>query len=875
MKIMNEYTYSHLKKNKRYSISILIAIIIASSLLCSLCIFVYSIWDGKVNTAIKRTGYWQGELAESISGDKFKYIRENPDVDTIMVKGNWVTAKLSNTKRPYLLLRDANKEFWDNMNFKDGVIEGRLPEKSGEIVVSKLFFIDNPSYKVGDEVNLPKGNRMLDNEVLDTQSYKREGETFKELGSSSYTIVGELDISGISAFPGYIAMGYLDVKDIKPKDELTVYMNFKNSRKIYDELPKVAEDVGLDKDSNGEYKLTYNTQLLNLYGISNKGDTNLQFILIAAIAIIMVTLVIGSFVLIIYNAFALSANSRIKELSILKSLGATPKQIKYSVIFEGFLLWLIQLPIGLIIGYAFSYSVLSKVNEILSITEGYSNIKVCFSYIIVLFYIITSLLTVLISAYIPARKVAKISAISGIVQNYEKIKIRKRKMLCANIFGIEGELASSQFRANKKSLRTAILSLAICFVLITSYVSIIAIYNKADSKNDSEISHDVTIDINTTDEPNEEMINKIVSMPESKDSVIKREVRTSTYVRESQESNEFSKLGGFSKVDYRFNVSKQEDEYRIIVNLVGLSDESFKKYCKDIGTDYEQYYKEGTLKGVLINETFCVNPDSNKAEKIPLLNVQNNSSLCLYEKIEDDMDVDNKFNIQIGCVTNKTPCNLGGGRYSLSLVIPMNNYKEIVKKFAPNRILESSKMTINLLVGDETSAKVKDEVSRICNSYLGSEDFNVSTLLEEKAHKELVQSAIKVAVSAVAIMIGIIGIFNTFSIVSNNMRLRKREFAMLRSVGLTPKGLNKIFTLEGMFFAFKPILISLPFIAIICYCMIRLSGIELYEFIQVIPIISILFYSLFIIAAIFSAYYISSRKVKRSNLAEDMKDEII
>ncbi|WP_242874915.1 MULTISPECIES: FtsX-like permease family protein [Clostridium] len=58
----------------------------------------------------------------------------------------------------------------------------------------------------------------------------------------------------------------------------------------------------------------------------------------------------GTFILIIYNAFLLSANIRIKELSILKSLGATPKQIKYSVIYKGFLLWIIQLPIGLIVG---------------------------------------------------------------------------------------------------------------------------------------------------------------------------------------------------------------------------------------------------------------------------------------------------------------------------------------------------------------------------------------------------------------------------------------------------------------------------------------------------------------------------------------------
>ena len=138
MKIMNEYTYHQLKKNKRHTISILVAITIASSLLCSLCIFLYSIWDSKLNTAIEQTGYWQGEITESISGDKLKYITENPAIKTTMIKGSWITAELQDTKRQYLLLRDANKDFWNNMNFKNSVIEGRLPEESGEIVISKL-----------------------------------------------------------------------------------------------------------------------------------------------------------------------------------------------------------------------------------------------------------------------------------------------------------------------------------------------------------------------------------------------------------------------------------------------------------------------------------------------------------------------------------------------------------------------------------------------------------------------------------------------------------------------------------------------------------------------------------------------------------------
>lgn len=877
MNIMNEYTYHQIKKNKRHTISILAAIIIASALLCSLCIFMYSIWDAKVTSTVEKTGYWHGELWDSISGDKLKYIIKNPDVETTMIKGNWDTAELSNSKRPYLLMRDANKNFWSDMNLKNTLTKGHLPKKSGEIVVSKLFFTDNPSYKIGDKLTLPIGNRMLNNKVIKTQDYKQTGETFKIKETKTYTIVGELDISGISAYPGYIAMGYLNVSDIQPTDELTVYMRFKNPRKIYKTLPNIAKSVGLTKDEYGQYGVMYNTQLLTLYGISDKSNTSTQLIIILAIVAILFLLVMGAFVLIIYNAFSLSANSRIKELSILKSLGATPRQIKYSVLYEGFLLWIVQLPIGLIIGYIFSYIVFSKVNGILSITENYNNIHVSFSWIVIAFSVIMSLITVLLSAYIPARKVSKVSAISGIRQNSQIIKIKKlkRHSIIKKIFGIEGELASSQFSANKKSLRTAVLSISICFILIAGYINIISIYNLADSKNNKEVSHDITLNLDIVDEPSDKMINEIISLPEIKDSVIRRQVRTSAYVTSNQESAIFAKSGGFAGIDFnKYNVLKENGKYRIIVNLVGLSDKSFKKYCRDIGTDADQYYKKSNSTGILLNSSYHKPANSKVVQKIPLLNTKQGSKMLLYEKVDDDMKTNNKFYVNIGDVTEKSPSDLDGNRYSLAFIVPMKNYKQIIGDFSSDRKLESNIMSIDLLVGDKASPNVNKKLTRICNSYLGSQDFRIWSLLEEKNHKELVQRAVAFAVFAVALMIGIIGIFNAFSTISNNIRLRRKEFAMLRSVGLTPRGLNKMLILEGLFFALKPIIIGIPVVLVICWSMLRLTLITWNEFIAVFQGKAISIYIILIFIAIFLSYWFSAKSVKQSNIVEAMKDEL-
>ncbi|BBF43578.1 putative ABC transporter integral membrane protein [Lachnospiraceae bacterium KM106-2] len=874
MKIMNQYTLHQIKKNKRHSISILVAISIASALLFCLGMFAYSYWQAKIEATTYENGNWHGELYESISGNKFGDIKDNKEVETTMVKGDWMTVQLPSCKLPYLLMRDGDSGFWKEMNLKNTIIKGRAPVKEGEIVVAKQFFLDNPIFQVGDHLTLPVGDRMVGNKKLGTRDYKQPQETFQVRSTKNYTIVGMLDVSATSAYPGYICMGYLAENSISKAEELTVYLRLRHPRKIYQTLPEIAEKAGLKKNGKGQYGINYNTELLKLYGIGENDHLTSQFILILGMGLILLLLVVGTFILIIYNAFSLSANSKVKELSILKSIGATPRQIKYSVLYEGFLLWLIQVPIGILSGFGFTKLLFTQINRILAATVDYRTMKLVFSWRVFVIVLLISLLTVLLSSYIPARKIAKVPAVEGI-QNFIRIKRLRDHKFLYRVFGMEGELSGRTFKVNRKSLKTAIVSLSLCITLVISYLSIISIFNYAQATKTEISPYDMSLDLNLIDPPDTEMLQQIRNLPEVKESVVHRQVTMATYVTKEEESKKFADAGGFESVDAKYSVEKVDEKYKVLAPLVGLSEDSFQHYCEQIGTSAKQYHDKKQVKGVLYDITYHENTDTKQISEMPMLQGKENTSMHLQEKVDDSSQENYGCDITVKKVTTKEAGELGLSRYNVAIVVPMEVYQEVISHLSKERALEANKMTIDLKVGEHNSAEVKRKIEKICNHYLGSNDYSIWSQLEQNEDDKIRQNAIAVAVYGIAILFGVIGIFNACSTITNNLLLHKRDYAMLRSIGLTPTGLNKMLLLEGTLFVLSPMIVSLPFVFLVCRFMLKATTISWSEYMKICPFGGIISYLVVMILVIFMAYIGSSKVIKRDNLVESIQNEIV
>ena len=343
-RIVKRLAKQNMKANRRTSISIMVAILIASTFLCSLCTFVQSYWNQSVQQEIAAYGDWDAQLLEIHAG-QLDLIQNNENVQTIMVKGDNQTALLpAASGLPYLLIQNCDGAYWGGMREKNLILRGRVPQAPGEIVVGKSFFEQNPSVEIGDRLNLDLGERRKGNTTVDFLSPIQSGEEFVKTGKVQYTIVGEIDMTVSSAYNGYPAYGWLDTTALSEDTGIVAYLQVTQPRKVYEIIPQIAEDIGLQPDEFGDYPFRYHTALLGMYGIYAPGhflSSDLPKLALALGLVMAASMAV--FAYIIRGAFSISAKRKVKELGILKSIGMTPRQIHMMIVYEA--RWLSVLPI--------------------------------------------------------------------------------------------------------------------------------------------------------------------------------------------------------------------------------------------------------------------------------------------------------------------------------------------------------------------------------------------------------------------------------------------------------------------------------------------------------------------------------------------------
>ncbi len=907
MKILREYVWETLRQNKRSGAIIMTALFLMTSLMSCFCGLVYTMWTDAVVLEKWHNGDWHGELFDGAPGGSLEQIKNYASVSAVLIKGDWMTAKLpdpttkpdravpKNTNpRSYLIFRGANQEYWDSMPEKNSITEGRVPASESELVLSKQYFEDHPGTHIGDTLTLPVGRRTYGGQPCeDTEPY-REGEVFEETGTKTYTIVGVMDVTTSSAVPAYTGLTGLDEASILPDDTITVYLRFHPMRGTYRELPALARAIGYEPDEYGEYTLRYNTGLLAVHGIlapSVKGmPTHLSGLAIPLMFLLFAAFLVGVFVLVIHNAFVMSVNEKLVQLCTFAGVGATPKQIKKTVQSEALLLSALPLAPGLLAGWFLNLKLFQLINASNDLGRDAPDIVVTYGLPAILPAILLSLLTAWLSARIPAKKAAKMLPIEVLKQEGTFGKRSK-----FHFPGITGELAANAVSARRRSYRMATISLCLSFLLLTVFQYAITVNDANDAvfRTDPSESGHIFLSISDGREPDMEAIRQLKKVNGVTKSMIHDSMPCATWIDQADISEDINtNLGGIDQIiaKKKYSPIKRNGKYRIQSVIYGLEADSFRDYCEHIGVAPQPYFDDPS-RAILYNYT--KDPENSTRKHVlyrELLDIHEGQKLTFTEKNTDEIEGDLEFTITVGNLAKELPMEtMGLSNFTLAVIMPMEHVLQLGESCCERR--RNSTQVINGVFWTEskdsaspTAASMPDtpairrttrQMEEVISSFYGSGDYHLTNLAEREELNQNTQNVLNLVVTFLTAFLAVIGLSNVWASISGNLRQRRQEFAMLKSVGLSPRQLWKLLLLEGLTLGLKPLLYSLPVQVIVLAALLTVTEISLPEYLPFAPYGVLTGYTVLILLTIVGAYAVGGIRLGRENIITMIKDDTL
>ena len=847
MSILNRLTIKNLRLNKKRTIVTIIGIILSTALMVGIGLLFSSFQDLMIRDTIGYNGKYEANYGDvdlnklnNIKDKDFTYFYEKPI--------GFSKIESSNEYKPYMYITSVNKEYFDELK----LIEGSFPKNENEVVISNHVITNGGlNYKVGDIVTLKYGSRNIDGDITLANSELVDGEFLTNEGTHTYKIVGIVERSN---FENYSACGYtaftLDVNN--DKGSVNLYVMFNKNKKIIKQSEKLAKELGYNNYIN------YNSTLLALYGESTYGNVMTTMV---SMMMIMLALVSIGCIIVIYNSFAISVMERKKEFGLLSSIGATKRQLSHTVFFEAVFVGVIGIILGILGAYVGIGCVVLVINNLISDMLEYK-LHLVTNPLFIIIPVIFMIIVIGLSAFIPSRRASKVSPIEAIRQN-DDIKINKKKIktskLVNKLFGIEGEIALKNIKRNKKKYRVTVVSLFISIVLFISFSSYMNYTLNTASSVMGEVPYDYQISYfgNGDDKEALDKINEIVKSSDVKEYV-------------SYGVSNLSIIGNYTYSDEYLDFYKSaygDDGIKALNNLKYqyisiyiLDDNSYNKYKKLIGLDKDSVILLNKFKGVSYGNNKRVNYD------IPVINNGNiNIKICNFD---DDEDVDttkycNK-NIDNIFVTNKSFDLIEEFSY-------MSDFKIVVNKKLYDSISDSSTHYTQFNIISDNTNNI-DKLTKELDKY---SNVNYTNIKESKKQANNLILVVKILMYGFISLVTLIGVTSVFNTISTSMALRKREFAVLRSIGLTNRGFNKILFFESLFFGMKSLIFAIPVsigvTVLIHYALADMMSISTIIIPWKYIIISIV--SVFVIVLLTMMY--STSKIKKHNIIEQIREENI
>lgn len=895
MKILNKLTVKNLKLNKSRTIVTIIGIMLSCALIMVVAGMAASAQQTMVNLQINMTGNYD----LFVKGANKKIIdnaQANRNVKDIYIKQNLGCAYLPQAKfdtKPYINVVAFNeKSFTDCFNVT--LKEGRLPQNGNELVLSQSVIENSKAdYKIGDTVALDLGKRVYasgDEIPLDDTDYFNDTngtEKLVDTHKKTYTVVGVFNKVSSSYFAAdsisasssafTLAEENADINDLfisftsdGEKDYITTSGEILNLTGDDFESLKNNFEVYLE---NGDFdEADINKDLLRYKGFALSDE---YMRMLFSLAVIIIVIIAISSIFVIRNSFAISITEKTKLYGMLASIGATSKQIRHNVLFEGFVLGIIGIPAGILLGVGVIALLVVILNALLeNMLNGISFVYAVPWWVAVISAVMSAVIILFstLSSAFRASKIAPITAIRG--NNDIKINKNKRKSYKApkfikKLFGVGGEIAYKNLKRSKKKYRTTVISIIITVAMFISISTFIEYGLKIAGDHFKDISYNITVHANDklSYDEYENVYKRIIADTDINSSIKACENYYGNIVGLTDYYTEDAKAAELSGGDLAY--------------VFGVDNKSFKEYVTALGYNYDDVKD----KALITNDFKYYNSDNilikGKEFDLPM-----NTVVKLYPNgtpsyTEDDIkeiqktDPDFVYNPDdyksVDLVIYDTINKEVPGSIVSSIMSTLNEGSVLVSEdYFKKLFAEDNDHTTGVIVID--SADPVNTVEYINN--LDIENLDVFNINEQKEQMNAIVLIIAIFAYGFIIVISLIGITNVFNTINTNMRLRSKEFAMLKSIGMTKKEFNRMIRLESLFYGLKSLLIGVPLGLLGGYAIFKATGNTImldYSF----PTMAVLISIVFVFFVVWLIMKISISKVNKQNIIETIRNDNI
>jgi putative ABC transport system permease protein len=681
-----------------------------------------------------------------------------------------------------------------------------------------------------------------------------------EEGGWQSRIIGEIAPEDAEAIKNYANVKEVTVNE----NEIDIY--FDDYRRVLSDTPHIASLLGVPPE-----KVVYNYELLAMYLVRDPRDTAPR--LLFPMFIVIMALASFSLIAVIYNSFAVSMNSRIHQFGILSGIGAAPRQIRACLLQEAAALCILPVIAGNVLGIAGCAGLMQIINILGSGAAGRHNAVFGYHPLVLAATLLATTITIWISAWLPARKLSRLTPLDAIRNTGElQLNHKKNSYLSALLFGVEGELAGNALKVQRKALRTASLSFILSFMafsIMQCFFSLSVISTRETYFEKYQNVWDIMVTLKDIDVDAFEDIDGVQELDGVENAAAYQKAAAKTMITEEEISEEMKSFGGFSQASEEF-VTKTDEGWMVNAPIIILDDQSFLNYCEQIGV-------EPQLDGAVVRNKIrdVTNPDFRHPVYMPYIEWRGdgeNASSVLRQSGNEKTAVE----IPVLAYTEKVPVlreeYAALDYYELVHFIPASLWKEIKDQIGGTeetcyiRILSRENAAL------EELNMLQEEIERLIGGKYTLEGEN--RIQEYETNKKQIQG-VKVIFGGFCVLLAIIGIGNVFSNTLGFVRQRKREFARYMSIGMTPKEIRKMFCIEAVTIAVRPILTALlPSVIAVRY-MLKKSYLEVEEFMAEAPLIPVAIFMLAIIGSVGLAYYSAWRNMRRINLPEVLRDDTL